>query len=123
MKGISTVNFHGKKVYMIDFADAGGSKEETIARIVAIEEELMKNPLNSVLALVNVADAFFHFDTLKTFKQFNEKTGPYIKRVAVTGLIGLKKVGFNSVTNSSNRKGSTKAFDSQQQAKDWLLGE
>ena len=122
MEGISISTFQKKKIYVVSFAYSGNSKEETVSTIIAAEEEFSKNPSNSVLALINVSNAFFHFNTLKAFKDFQEKTDPYIKKVAIVGLVGLQKVGFNTVSRS-NHKGSVKVFDSEQEAKEWLIEE
>lgn len=122
MEGISTIIVREKKIYVVDFTHCGKSKEETLKLFGAVEDEFEKNPLNSVLALVDVAHAFFHFDTLKTFKNFQERCSQYQKKVAVIGLKGLQKTGFNSVVGS-NKKGLTKAFDSEMEAKEWLVAE
>jgi hypothetical protein len=122
MEAISISIFQEKKIYVVNFAYSGNSKEDTVSIIVAAEEEFSKNPSNSVLALINVSNAFFHFDTLKAFKNFQEKTDPFIKKVAIVGLVGLQKVGFNTVTRTDH-KGTVKAFDSEQEAKEWLTAE
>lgn len=122
MEGISTIIYHGKQIYIFDFTNFGKSKEETVRLIDAIGDEYAKNPLNSVLALIDVTHAFFHFDTFKTFKKLEERSGQYEKKVAIIGLKGLKKAGFTSVASLS-KKGSLKAFDSEQEAKEWLVSD
>lgn len=65
MEGISTISYRGKEIYVVDFEGYGKSKDETVRLINAICDELVKNPLNSVLALIDVSKAFFHFETFK----------------------------------------------------------
>jgi len=119
MEGISSIFYQGERIYWIDFSHCGETKEDTIKLIDAIAEQFEKNPLHSVLAIIDVSHAFFHFDTLKTFSSLEKRCGQYEKKVAVIGLKGLKKAGFNKAV-SFQKKGTVKAFDSEQEAKDWL---
>jgi hypothetical protein len=121
MEGISTTVYQEKSIYMIDFSHYGESKEDTVGMIRAIGDEFRRNPINSVLALIDVTHAFFHFEILKAFSQLQERYGQYQKKVAVIGLKGLKKAGFNRAVGS--RKDVVKAFDSEQEAKAWLVSD
>jgi hypothetical protein len=72
MEGISTISNQGKRIYTFEFTNYGESKEETIRMITAIGDEFAKNSLNSVLALIDVSNAFFHFDTFKALKKWKK---------------------------------------------------
>jgi MFS superfamily sulfate permease-like transporter len=122
MEGISTVIYHGKRIYMIDFSHCGHTKEDTVAMINAIAELFEKSPLHSVLAFIDVTHAYFHLDTLKTFSTLEKRCRQYEQKVAVVGLKGLKKTGFNKAVNK-RQKGTVKAFDSEEEAKEWLAAE
>ena len=122
MEGISTINYQGKKIYIINFSEFGDSKEDTVRLINAVGDEIITNPLNSVLALFDLSNSFFHFDTLKTFKQLEERCGQYEKKVAVIGLKGLQKTGFNTIAGTK-KSGSIKAFNSELEAKEWLVSD
>lgn len=120
MDGISTVSYQGKQIYIVDFTNYGNTKEDTVKLITLTSEEFAKNPLNSVLALFDVTHAFFHFDTFKAFKNIEETSGTYQKKVAIIGLKGLKKTGFNSIAGKDS---SIKAFNSELEAKEWLISD
>lgn len=62
---------------------------------------------------------FFILRRSKNFKEMQEKTGPYTKKIAVVGLKGLQKAGFNTIAGP-NAKGPVKAFDTPDEAKEWL---
>lgn len=119
MEGITTIVYQGKSMYKVDFSHYGESKEDTVRLINAIGEEFKRNPLHSVLALIDVTHAFFHFDTFKAFSKLQEQNSQYQRRIAVIGLKGLKKASFNR-TVSSRKDAAVKAFDSEQEAKAWL---
>jgi hypothetical protein len=119
MEGISTISKNGKKIYTFEFTNYGKSKEDTVRMITAIGDEFARNPLNSVLALIDVTKAFFHFETFKALKKMEEKCTPYEKKIAIIGLTGLKKAGFNSIVGSKKRD-LVKAFDSKIEAEEWL---
>jgi hypothetical protein len=119
MEGISITMEQGKQIYRIDFKNSGGSNEDTVNLINAAGNEFVKNPLNSVYAIMDLTHAFFHLEVLKSFRAFQVKVAPYQKKVAIIGLKGLQKTGFNSVNASSN--GTVKTFDSESEAKGWLL--
>ena len=120
MEGISTISYQGMTILVIDFSNLGKSKEGTLALIKAMGDEFAKNPLHSVLALINLTNSFFHVNTLTAFKSSREACGPYEKKVAVVGLKGLMKTGFKTVTGS-DKVGTVMAFDSVQEAKEWLV--
>ena len=120
MKGISTITYQGKTILVVDFAEMGKTKETTLELIEAMKDEFLKHPLKSVLALINVTHIYFHIKTLHAFRQFQEEIGPYGKKVVIVGLKGLMKSGFNSVAGSNK---NVKAFDSETEAKEWLVNE
>jgi hypothetical protein len=122
MDGISTINNQGKKIYVVRFSAVGKTKEETLGLISAIDEEFEKNPPNSVLALIDLKGAFFHFDTFKNFKNLGGSSHQYDKKIAIIGLLGLMKAGFKTVA-SSDKNNKVRAFDSEQEAMKWLASD
>lgn len=118
MGGISIIDEHGKKIYLVDFAGCENSKEATVRLIEAAGEEFAKSPMDLLLAIFDVGKAFFHFETFKHFRLLAEKGGPQRKKVAVVGFRGLQKAGFNFIIDSKDN--SVKAFDSIEKAKEWL---
>ena len=118
MEGISTIVYQGKCIYFIEFSHAK-SQDETLFLIHAAGDEFEKNPKNSILALFDITHAFFHLETLKTFKKLDKRCGSYEKKVAIIGLKGLKKAGFRSMNQNPN----VQPFDTAQEAKDWLVAD
>ncbi len=120
MKGISTVTYQGKIIYFANFINSGKTKEDTLGLINDIEVEFAKKPLKSILALIDVSNIFFHLETLKAFKNLQNKSNQYCKKVAIIGLRGLMKTGFNSVAGKND---SVKSFNSEIEAKEWLISD
>ncbi len=118
--GISTIMHQGKKIYLINFSESIKTKEETLSLITATREEFIKNPLNSVLALFDVTNAFFHFDIFKAFREFEERCAQYEKKVAILGLKGMRKTTFTSI--AGNKK-SIRVFSSESDAMKWLTSD
>jgi hypothetical protein len=120
MEGISKIMFQGKIILVVDFAEMGKTKETTKELINAAAEEFMKQPLNSVLGLMDISKIYFHIDTMHAFKELQEKTSPYGKKVAVVGVKGLIKTSFNAITASEKK---VRAFNTEAEAKEWLVSE
>jgi hypothetical protein len=120
-EGISTISYKDKTILFFDFSNMGKSKEKTIKLINAIGGEYARNPLNSVLALFNVKNIYFDMDILNVFKEARNQFSQYEKKVAVIGVTGLLKTGYNFVVGLSKDSSSVKIFDSELEAKEWLV--
>ncbi|NLW48116.1 MAG: STAS/SEC14 domain-containing protein [Firmicutes bacterium] len=118
MEGISIVNHQGKKIYAIDFAAHGKTKEDTIRLITTVREEFIKNPLKSVLAIIDISCAFFHWDTFKAINNLIQKVGLYNKKIAILGAKGMRKTTLKTL---AGRDGTIQPFDTEDQAKEWLI--
>lgn len=123
VEGVSTISYKGKTILFFDFSNLGKSKEKTIQLINAVGGEYMKNPLNSVLALFNTTNIYFDMDMLNAFKETRNKFNQYEKKVAGIGITGLLKTGFNFVVGLNKDTSSVKIFDSELEAKEWLVSD
>ncbi|MFB6203460.1 MAG: STAS/SEC14 domain-containing protein [Candidatus Nanohaloarchaea archaeon] len=86
-----------------------------------MEEEVTSEPEGSVLALTDARDMSYNREILGELKDLTSADEPYVRRSAVVGVEGLKKVGFNGVVRATGR--DLKAFrsDELEEAKDWLV--
>ena len=119
MEGITIVTYQGRKIYVINFSMYGKSKEDTVELITAIGDLFVKEPPNSVLAQVDISNAYFHWDTFKAIRELIKKTEPNNKRIAILGLKGMRKTTFKTLAGID---GTIKPFDTEEQAKEWLIG-
>lgn len=124
MEGFSIITYKNKQIYCIDYSNVGESKEKVIQLLNgAIDEYVSKKlPPKSVLSLTNVTNLHFDSDIISAFKSQREKSTPYEKRVAVIGMKGLQKVAYNFIITLT-QKDLVKAFDTEMEAKEWLVND
>jgi hypothetical protein len=125
MEGYSKINYKNKTIYYSNYSiyqSDPDQKRKTLELLDFIQADRIKQPLNSVLALVNVANLDFDMEILKRLKENLQQTEPYDKKMALIGINGLKKTAYNFVfglTPSPKRK----SFDTELEAKEWLVKE
>lgn len=124
MEGLSTITYKNKQIYYIDYSSIGESKDKVMQLLQGVLEEYTRKkiPPKSVLAITNVSNLHFDSDIISFFKQIREKSAPFEKRVAVIGMKGLQKVAYNFIVTLT-QKDLVKAFDSELEAKEWLVGD
>jgi hypothetical protein len=120
MKEINKITYNGKNILTIDYSNIGELKDndKKIQLIQAVISEYAKYPPKSVLALINVKNLQFDIAILEAFKESQAKTNPYKKKEAIIGMSGPQKVGYQFISGFTND--SMKAFDTEQEAKEWL---
>jgi hypothetical protein len=111
MAGVSFITHNGVKILYEDYSQS--KPQETIALLKKAEGIISKEPLNSVLALVNVKGSNFDTDLSTALKDFVKKNTPYIKCSAVYGVEGLKEIIFKGRKNLV-------LFKTLEEAKDYL---
>lgn len=119
MEGLSTITYKNKKIIYLDYSGFGEDKEKTKELIKGGTAEYMKYPLKSVLALVNVKNLRFDTEVMNLWKEEQDKSAPHEKKVAVVGMSTLQRIAYNFITRSHGN--TIKAFESEQEAKDWLV--
>lgn len=120
MQEFSLVSYKGKKIHYIDYSNFGSVKEKTLGLIKYSVGECKKLELKSSLTLINVFNLSFDMDIINAFRDSIGDTLPYVNKLAVIGLNGLQTVVYNFITNLS-QKYLIKAFDSEIEAKEWLI--
>lgn len=80
-----------------------------------------ENPDHAVLMLIDIRDSIIGTETLSVFKENAKKIKPYIKKVAVLGIHGVRKILLESIVWFSGL--DAKPFDSLEEAKDWLVSD
>ena len=119
MSRVQFVTHKGKKILYFDLSSC---KTSEIATVVAeAKRAVASQPLASVLALTNVTETELSKDSSAIIKDFTAHNKPYIKASAVIGVEGLRKVIYNAAMAFSGRQIS--AFDTLDQAKDWLAAQ
>lgn len=127
MEGLSKINYKGKEIIRIDYSsfsdDKANQKQKTLQLLAAANEEYAKHPKNSVLAMGVYNNFSFDMDVLSALKKGQNEFGSYTKKSAIVGVKGLLKAGYNFVIGLTNNNNNAKAFESEQEAKDWLVSD
>lgn len=120
MEKISTINYKGKNIIYANYEPIGKDKEKVFELMACVGEAYKNSPPHSVLALINAGNIEFDMDILKRFKEAQGQYEVNQKKVAIIGVKGLLKAGYNFVIGLTSNK-TTKAFDTEQEAKEWLV--
>lgn len=119
MAGAAFIEYEGKQILSIDFANA---ELEEIANISKQVKLLMaKQPFQSVLTITNVSGIRIGFGTVKVLKDLAVFNKPYVKASAAIGLSSVQQIELDIIMKFSNRTFPT--FNSFQEAAAWLVSQ
>ncbi len=117
MERIQFVQHKGKKILYLNLTNA---KPPEILQLVREATPLIaKQPAKSLLTITDARNMNFDNESTEALKLFAKHNGPYVIAGAVLGVSGLKKIIYNAVLKFSGR--NLVAFDTPDQAKDWLV--
>ncbi len=109
--------YKGKKIF---FAKYGHLTPEVYrAEIDAVEKEMLAQPRNSVLLLVDTVGLLISPEALNLAKNVALHSQPYVIKTAILGMSGARKTLLDIVAKFSGMK--VEAFDTADQARDWLV--
>jgi hypothetical protein len=120
MSSLDTIKFiehKGKKILLIDFSQK--TAEEVLELIPDVKNIVIKQPLNSLLTLIDVSNTHYNTTVIQTLKELTRANKPYVKASAVVGITAMLKIILQTVTRFSGRKFFT--ADNLVQGKDWLV--
>ncbi len=116
MERVKFIQHKGKAILYIDLASC--STIEVLAAIEEAKAAVKTQQRGSVLTLTDVTGTGFDSAVTVAMKELVQHNKPYVAAAAVVGVTGLKQIIFNSVMRFSGRH--LHAFESLEQAKDWL---
>lgn len=90
------------------------------AEVRAADEEIVRRPAESVLAIADLTDTVTSREVVDLFKASATATKGYVRKQAVVGVTGIQKILAQAVAFFSGQ--SMHLFDSVDKAKDWLAG-
>lgn len=114
------IEHQGKKILFHDLSNIMDPKVamEAFARS---KEVIGKCEPRSVLTLTTVANSRFNPEVIAGLKDVATHNKPYVRYGAITGVTGLLRVIFVTVTQLTGR--SMTPFDTIEEAKDWLVAQ
>lgn len=116
---IKIIDYKGKKIFSEDYSYC--SPNDSMQILKQSSRYIQKQPLNSVLNLANVTGTKYNADSIEYLKKYSGEDKAYIKKTAVLGIEGMKKVSLKTVSLFSNR--SFRVFNNKEEAKEWLISD
>ncbi len=117
MNRIEFIQYKGKQILHLNFTQANAAKVIQIIRTA--KAVIAAQPEKSLRTLTDVTEMSFNEEAATALKEFASYNKPYVTAAAVVGITGLKKIIYNAVVKFSGR--NLVAFDTRDQAKDWLV--
>ena len=117
----SWVTQDGKRIFYLNYAGFKSDADALRAEVEAADAVMCGQPPHSVLAIADVRDTVANAAIVDMFKQSATRTRPYIAKMALLGIHGLKRFLAEMVARVSGQQ--MRAFDSEAEALAWLTGE
>ena len=77
---------------------------------------------NAAIGLTNCAGLSFDKDILSAIKSSQDRINPYVKKIAMIGMKPVHKAAYNFLLAVTTNK-FMKAFESESEAKEWLVND
>jgi len=116
---IEEFTLDGKNFIYLDMSEFKENSEYREFVEVA-KKRIAKYAKCSLFTIANIRDIKFDTETKKIIAEWVEYNKPYVKRGAVIGFDGIKRMVVNAVFKMVDRKNMV-FFPSREQAVEWLL--
>jgi len=115
------VTHRGKRIMYSDYTNFEIDLQGLQTEVNAVDDIICREPDNSVLLLVNVRNTTATVEVVELFKKSSARTTYHLRKVAVMGVSGVRRMLHDIVTRFSGQE--TTIFDDVDAAKDWLAEE
>jgi hypothetical protein len=113
-----------KRILFIDLSnfidDINGFEVELNETVATVGQEMYKQPLHSVLVLVDLRNTSMTPTTNKLLSERITDTKKYVLRTAVVGMTGIRKLFLDYFSRLAGSE--TGSFDDPETAMKWLVG-
>ncbi len=107
----------GKKIFYARYDHL--SLEEVRSEVAAVEKEMLKQPPDSVLLLVDITGTIISPEALNLYKNVALHSNKILHKTALLGVPGARKTLVDIIAKFSGLSASS--FDDGQKARDWLV--
>jgi hypothetical protein len=111
----------GKRIMVADYTSFAIDLPALQAEINAVDDLICQEPDDSVLLVVDVNQTTATVEVVEIFKQSSARTTRHLKKVAVVGVSGLRRMLLDVVSRFSGQEMTV--FDNLEAAKNWLVEE
>jgi hypothetical protein len=116
---IEEFTLDGKNFLYLDMSEFK-ENSEYIEFVEVAKKCIAKYAECSVFTITNIRDVKFDTETKKIVAEWMEYNKPYVKRGAVIGFDGIKRIVVNAIFKMGGRKNMI-FFPNREQAIEWLL--
>ncbi|HUN56117.1 MAG TPA: hypothetical protein VMU29_13280 [Smithella sp.] len=113
--------FKGKKILYADYSGFKGDAAALQIENDAVDAVVCQQAPSSVLCITDVRDTLASSEAMVIIKNSAKRTNPYIRKQAVIGVTGVRRVLADAVVRFSGQNLSL--FDSMEQAQEWLVSD
>ena len=111
--------YKGKRYFFSDYSGFGMDFQSLKTEVNAVDDLITQQPENSVLVLIDFRNTVGTTEVVDLFKQGASRTRKYIRKNAILGIVGIRKILLDAVTRLTGQVAQT--FDDEESAKDWLI--
>jgi hypothetical protein len=98
---------------------SGAITIEEINKFIEESKKIVRNPNNQIKILNDYRESYLNESGVKEIvKEWVDGNEPFVKKAAVLGIVGIKKIFFNVICMG---KKHIKPFDDEKEAIAWLL--
>jgi hypothetical protein len=113
------IEHKGVRIQYADYTGFRGDLKGLKAEVEYASSQTLREPLNSVLSLVNVTDTIGTEEIVEYLKHAAARTKPYIRKMAIVGVQSYKRILLRAVVAFTGQ--DIKPFGTLEEAKDWLV--
>jgi hypothetical protein len=114
------MEYQGKRIFFADYSGFGSDSEALRGEVEQAVDLLANEPAKSVLVLSSFEDTISSMGNLNVIRQTVQRANFAVIKRALLGVTGVRRIfltTFNHVLGDT----SVNAFDTQEQALDWLV--
>ncbi len=109
----------GKRILHCRFNDFGTDSAALAVEVHAVDELILREPLDSVLLLVDLSNTVTSSAVVDLFKKSSARTKGYVHKQAIVGVSGIQKMLAQAVAWFSRE--TFVLFDTLEAAREWLV--
>ena len=114
---VKWINYKEKEILYDDYTNLQG--DEFVEAIKVISNHLMNSGKKDILLLIDINNSYTNKTVVNAFTEAGKRVRPIVKKTAVLGITGVKKVLLNVVNKLSSIDANP--FSTEEDAKDWLV--
>ena len=114
---VKWINYKGKDILCDDYTNLQG--DEFVEIIKTLTDHVMKVGKKDILLLLDLNNSYTNKPVVSAFTEAGKRVRPVVKKTAVLGITGVKKVLLNAVNKLSSIDANP--FSSEEEAKEWLI--